>query len=269
MPNFSERLGLKPVRTIAQVGSMDDALRNTLWNALSSFFESTSCDEGDFTRALWWHFFKKPVDTRPIYNSGFGTSYVDVWAEVRDFYFTSDWNVVYDFVEFVLKCYPHADKLHANIGRALRAESAGYRLLNGRVVPITDEHEVGEVAAAASDAYGPVAAHLRSAIDLLTDREKPNYRNSIKESISAVEAMAKIVANEPKATLGDALKALERNGKLHRSLKEAFLKLYGYTSDAQGIRHALVDEANLSQADARYFLVVCSAFINLLKAQAV
>lgn len=81
--------------------------------------------------------------------------------------------------------------------------------------------------------------------------------------------MAKIVANEPKATLGDALKALERNGKLHPALKEAFLKLYGYTSDAQGIRHALVDEANLSQADARYFLVVCSAFINLLKAQAV
>lgn len=269
MSSFSERMGLKPARTIAQVGSMDDALRNGIWNALSSFFESPSCDDGAFTRALWWHFFKKPIDTRPTYHNDFGTSYVDVWREVRAFYFTSDWNVVYDFVEFVLKCYPQADELHTAVGRALRAESAGYRLLNGQVVPITDENEIREVAAAASDAYAPVAAHVRAGIGLLTDRVNPNYRNSIKESISAVEAMARIVANEPKATLGDALKALERNGKLHPALKDAFLKLYGYTNDAQGIRHALVDEANLSQADARYFLVVCSAFINLLKAQAV
>ena len=42
-----------------------------------------------------------------------------------------------------------------------------------------------------------------------------DYRNSIKESISAVEAMARLVAENPKATLADALKAIERRGALH------------------------------------------------------
>ena len=93
-----------------------------------------------------------------------------------------------------------------------------------------------------------------------------NYRNSIKESISAVESIARVVSGRDKATLGDALKAIKR-GQLHPALKEGFLKLYGYTSDEQGIRHAMLDEPNLTAADARYFLVSCSSFVNYLKAQ--
>jgi hypothetical protein len=44
--------------------------------------------------------------------------------------------------------------------------------------------------------------------------------------------------------------------------------MYGYTSDAQGIRHALMDEPNLSFEDAKFMLVSCSAFVNYLIAKA-
>ena len=78
--------------------------------------------------------------------------------------------------------------------------------------------------------------------------------------------MAKILVPEsPKATLAEALKAIEKRGKLHPSLREGFSKLYGYTNDAGGIRHAMLDEPNLSMADARYFLLSCTSFINYLK----
>ena len=99
------------------------------------------------------------------------------------------------------------------------------------------------------------------------DRENPDYRNSIKEAISAVESIARVVSGRDKATLGDALQAIEKSGQLHPALKKGFLKLYGYTSDEQGIRHAMLDEPNLTAADARYFLVSCSSFVNYLKAQ--
>jgi hypothetical protein len=61
-----------------------------------------------------------------------------------------------------------------------------------------------------------------------------------------------------------ALAAIEKKTTLHPSLKEAFQKLYGYTSDAQGIRHALMDEPNLDIEDAKFMLVSCSAFVNYL-----
>ena len=47
------------------------------------------------------------------------------------------------------------------------------------------------------------------------------------------------------------------------------MKLYGYTSDEGGIRHAMLDEPNLTSADARYFLLSCTSFVNYLKAQLV
>jgi hypothetical protein len=45
-------------------------------------------------------------------------------------------------------------------------------------------------------------------------------------------------------TLGRALNELNRNSTvvMHPALKEAFTKLYGYTSNAEGVRHALLDE---------------------------
>ena len=59
--------------------------------------------------------------------------------------------------------------------------------------------------------------------------------------------MARIVSEKPKATLSDALKAIEKNGLLHEALKDGFIKLYGYTSDADGIRHAMLDEPTLTR----------------------
>ena len=46
------------------------------------------------------------------------------------------------------------------------------------------------------------------------------------------------------------------------ALRNAFSSLYGYTNDAEGIRHALLEEGNLTKADAKFMLVCCSAFIN-------
>jgi hypothetical protein len=87
---------------------------------------------------------------------------------------------------------------------------------------------------------------------------------SIKESISAVESAAKSVTGLKKATLDEALKELREKAGLHPALEKAFRSLYGYTSEADGIRHALMEEANVRFEDAKFMLVSCSAFVNYL-----
>ena len=86
----------------------------------------------------------------------------------------------------------------------------------------------------------------------------------MKESISAVEAICKLITGDPKATLGKALKEIENKVELRPALKKAFVNLYGYSSNEKGIRHSLLDEPNLDSEDARFMLVSCSAFINYL-----
>jgi len=44
--------------------------------------------------------------------------------------------------------------------------------------------------------------------------------------------------------------------------------MYGYTSDEDGIRHAMLEEPDVGFEDAKFMLVACSAFINYLKVKA-
>ena len=118
-----------------------------------------------------------------------------------------------------------------------------------------------------SKAYSSVNTHITKALEHYADRDNPDYENSIKESISAVEAMCCIITGlqGKTATLGNALGALEKSGvKIHGAMKGAFEKLYGYTSDENGIRHGGIDFVNAPAEDAKYMLIACSAFVNYL-----
>jgi len=186
---------------------------------------------------------------------------------VRGEFFQVPWYGVYDFLEFFIAMSYAGRQLGVSVNEVLADELAAYRVINQQFVPVTNEQEIAalEEALANQDAFAPVAVHLSAAISHLGNRQNPDYRNSIKESISAVEAIAKIISGNDKAKLGDALAELERMGRLHGALRNSYAALYGYTSGADGIRHALMNEPNLTKDDAKYFLIVCTAFVNYLK----
>jgi hypothetical protein len=271
MKSFSQRKGLKPVLEVIQTDSMNNELRNSIWNALDVALWSTNdfiwkqygeAEIVPLSRALWFNFFKKPLDSRPDGNH-------KILAELRRYFFASEWFEAYDFLEFVLAHYERSTpQLVKFINGILERELSAYRYVSGHLTDITSAQELEMLERALGDSrFAGVSAHLQRAFELYSSRENPDYRNSIKESISSVEAMARIVSENPKATLGDALKSVEKRGLLHSALKDGFIKLYGYTSDEGGIRHAMLDEPNLTSADARYFLLSCTSFVNYLKAQ--
>jgi len=121
-----------------------------------------------------------------------------------------------------------------------------------------------EQALGGGDRFASVAVHVKRALELYSQKPQPDYRNSIKESISAVESAAKIITNLPSATLGDAIKEIDKRHSLHLAFKEGISKLYGYTSDQGGIRHSLTEAGNIDESDVRFMLVSCSAFANYL-----
>ncbi|CAG8866716.1 AbiJ-NTD4 domain-containing protein [Pseudomonas fluorescens] len=276
MKTFSERKGLKPVRQTIQTNVMTDELRNSLWNTLQLIVWDSQDFMHDryhnypgidgFSEILWFRYFKKPIDERPSY--AYPNRSEKILKIIRDHFFAATWNEVYDFIEFVVAvCQKGNSRLSDTLNRVLSTEMSAYRFVDGKVVDIVGEQEREMLEEALADTkFAAVAAHLERALALLADRKQPDYRNSIKESISAVEAMARIVSGTPKATLGEALKALEKTGKLHAALKDGFSKLYGYTNDESGIRHAMLDEPQLTQEDAKYFLLSCTSFVNYLKA---
>ncbi|GAH96040.1 unnamed protein product, partial [marine sediment metagenome] len=219
-------------------------------------------------RRIWLSYFKWPLDTLENY-------YEVSYKTIREHFFNSEWYEVYDFVEFVAQNYPD-ERREGNkqfmeaCNSILERELSAYRFVGDKITQITSEEEISEIEEALRipKPLRNVRTHIKTALELLADRKSPDYRNSIKESISAVEAISELVAKNPNASLGQALKEIGKKVSLHPALKSAFSSLYGYTSSADGIRHALLDEPNLTFEDAKFMLVSCSAFVNYLIAKA-
>ncbi|MGQ0446262.1 MAG: hypothetical protein ACT4O2_14345, partial [Beijerinckiaceae bacterium] len=91
-----------------------------------------------------------------------------------------------------------------------------------------------------------------------------NYTSSIRESIHAVESVARTLA--PSGKLSEALAKLEKSAVIHGGLKKGFSSIYGYTSDEQGIRHPLLDDsqAKVDEADALFMIGACAAFVSYM-----
>jgi AbiJ N-terminal domain 4 len=273
---FSERKGYKEVSKVLQKEGMSDDLRNSLWNKLHTgiykgyFFPTIKPIERfevmpglieSFEEAFFINFLKIPCDDNDI--------------RIKDCFFEFKWFEVYDFIEFTFSHFStneilplELNNVLVELNNILELELSAYRIVNGIVSDITSEQEIEMLEKVLSDEDFPnVNAHLKRALELLSDRKTPDYRNSIKESISAVESIAKEIVKKPDAELGKALAELEKSGKIHRALKSSYLSLYGYTSGADGIRHALMEEPNLTADDAKFFLLTCTSFINYLKSK--
>jgi len=216
-------------------------------------------------RLLWVHFFNQPIDTQPTYPGGIA----GIGTHARGWFMGAQWFEVYDLAEAVAEnLNPRTrSRLAGLLNSFLEGEQAAYRLVDVSVLETTEEEQIVALEDALKDSSPLVGvrAHLSDAIAKLSDRKAPDYRNAIKEAISAVEGMCQALTGDRGATLGQALKRLGEAGiTLHPALEQAWTKLYGYTSDSGGIRHALVDEPSVTHAEAQYMVVTCSAFVSHL-----
>lgn len=272
MTNFSKRNNL--LQDLLQVKSLNKFTRNSIWNLMYIYFFKTEWNRyvvfaykekyKDLYTLIWVRFFGNKVNKMP--------SDADFSEIIEKFIDDAEWNRIYDFIEFILI---YLDDHYKSVkqqfieylNNILKSENTCYQIVNNYIVELVSSEEIEEVNSVLSleQKYEPIKKHFNEALKLLSNKVNPDYRNSIKESISGVEALCRIITNDNKATLGEALKIIEKDKKIHKSLIKAFLAIYGYTSDGDAIRHSFTDESEIiNKEDAIYFLVTCSAFINFL-----
>lgn len=273
MKRFSQRIGAVDAPSIIQIDSISDPLRNSIWNFLITLFDGSNSG--------WWRiaensaqfFFKVPKDELPTHD-------FDQRDWLKAHFYDLPWYGVYDYVEFIVEWYERSavgqrvrkDQLLIVFNQIFEEELSGYRFVGGELAPLSNRAEVASIESALSvttaTGLGGAHAHIADALRLLAKRPEPDYRNSIKESISAVEALAKQLGTPESQGLAGALTELGKKIALHSALRAGLLSLYGYTSDEGGIRHAMLEDPNLGYDDAKYMAVVCSAFVNFLASKA-
>lgn len=276
---FSQRIGLTPQKKEIQINSIDIELKNGLWNIIKTEYFDTLEKYTQyktphfliFAKKLWHNFYKLPIDEIP-------DNHYSIEPIIRDRFFNEAWYKIYDLIEFIIKTnYEifNKNEFIKNINNILEREFSAYRIINDIISPISNEIEINEINKTFSltksyTALEGANIHISNALQLLSDKQHPNYSNSIKEAISAVEATCRIITGEN--TLGNALKKLEEKGlDINKQLKSGFEKIYAYTNNKEnGIRHAIIEEPKKpDNEDARYMLTSCSSFINYLIGKAI
>ena len=273
---FSERKGIKHFSDIVQVKNLNERTRNKIYSIISESFDELYVDyevslKDKFVEYLYKELFSKTERDIPMWGSEY--NYDKVFGTIYAIITECDYTDVFTFIEGIIKFFDITDKATyysynyktefiEAISNVFRAESVNYKIITNKIIDIVDEEQIKSIENTLKNPYKEVSGHYAKAMEQLYSVK--DFDNSIKESISSVEAMCQILTKNNKATLGDALKLLK--DKIHPAMKSAFEKLYGYTSDANGIIHSNgLGEGNSTFEEAKYMLISCSAFVNYLK----
>lgn len=189
------------------------------------------------------------------------------WDDCKKVITKGEYHEILTLIEFVLR---HKDcwvTLREDLVSAFDDTPIAYFVeeINGlpTIMPRVSR-EAGEatqkaVQSISAGGFEGAAIHLRQAAEQINAGQ---YANSMVDSIHAVESVAREIAPKEK-TLGPALDSLSKAGLLnHPALKEGFKKIYGYTNDAQGIRHSLVDRGSpdVGLDEAMFMFGACASF---------
>ena len=270
---FSQAQGYQALPGPLKLEQLLPAARTHIWNVV--YFSMTQHgrdhDNSRYVSGPWqkilmtkhlWH------DNRPVddWNSSFAHHQQAMRTSIENLSF----NHVFDLIQFILR---HPD-CPADTISAMKDIFATTRLAY-----TIDETKPPTIVPAVTDAEGQAivksiqalshvgldgsAAHLRKASEYIN---RSDWAGSIRESISAVESAARQLDPKASGALGPALASLESRQSLHPALKGAFTKLYAYTSDEQGIRHALLDQssANVGLDETVFMLGACASFASFL-----
>ncbi len=276
MALFSERYGYTKVSDVIIREKITLEIQNAICScfdqledlyASANFYQATQSLLSDLEKEVWTKFLNQRL-SRYNYHSFYITDYIE-----ND---NNEWFLKLNYIEFIIKFIYEQDNqsfthVSYNLITLLNTEferlNFAYRIVEQEIVEITSEQEIKTIESAINNSPLNIQMHLNSALEKYAQRPNGDYRNSIKESISAVEAFCRDKTGE--STLGKALSNLEKkNIIIPQSLSSAFLKLYEYTNHADtGIRHALMDDNGSytpTADEALFMLVSCSAFINYL-----
>ncbi|MEQ1889752.1 MAG: hypothetical protein ABL951_11325 [Alphaproteobacteria bacterium] len=186
--------------------------------------------------------------------------------DLKPIFVKGDYTSIFGFLQFVLRHRRCPYQFDKQINRALIDGRAAFRIVDGNtIIPIASDAEGATLERAfanlATTEFQGARAHLRMAGEQLT---AGNCADSIRESIHAVESVARVIA--PLGKFSEALSKLEASSGIHGGLKAGFNSIYGYTSDEKGLRHPLLDgpQANVDEADALFMIGACASFVSYM-----
>lgn len=266
---FSQAEGAEAIPSQLALRQISRPLAVQLWDILySSIVGDMRMYNKSYSLGVMWTnvLIEYHMEVLGQFSSTFSDEFVTWRDRLQKLFSDGNYIKILELVQFVIRSPHKPEGIVKQFAAALSRHQAAYFIDGDTIYPKASLEEgvalVDALNALRQSEYGGARSHLSAASRLLGSGD---YSGSVRESISAVESIAHVL--EPNATkLGAALSKLEGSGRIHGGLKVAFAALYGYASDAEGIRHALVfdSKAEVDEADALFMIGACASFVTFV-----
>jgi hypothetical protein len=276
--SFREAEGKPLFPAVLKWGEIDQRVRADLWNALYPIFKAGVTHQGGsrrYSRPLGGILFREHVNRRHLFANEFdAVPYEDeLIARWQAFFSKDSYLEIFDFITFLIRDKDCPSKIVETVSQALDKSYSPYRIVGvpPTIVPIVSEEQAtmlkADVGAVFDSKFAGAKTHLQAALNGFQDSD---HRAVVRESINAVESAVRDFTGDQSAVLSRALRRIIDDGKMHRALGDAFEKLYAYSSDEKGIRHALVfgENEKVGFDEATFFVSACAAFVAFLSRKA-
>ena len=175
----------------------------------------------------------------------------------------SKYNVILDVIEIIVSTIHLNNKnLYDEFNLLFEENFVGYRFMNNIICPISNEIEKNEIESAFTTKYEKVNIHIMKALELLSDRDNPDYHNSIKESYIAIETLGNINGD---GHIRDNLRKIIKSNNISNQLYKSIDHFIDFVNTEPGVRHDNNNESHeITFDEAKFCLVIASGIINYL-----
>ena len=178
------------------------------------------------------------------------------------------WWVFYDICEIILNALDidhEREELSTEINTMFAEERLGFELRDGLIEKVGSGFVDAQVQEARYLLREPEFKggdeHFEKAIKAINVRPNPDVENCIKDAVSAIESVGRIIASDNRALLSKIVRDMVRNGDIPKLIGETIQKVYAYRGDEPGVAHGLVGDSNVTEDEAECVLAMSAAII--------
>ena len=193
-------------------------------------------------------------------------------SAIEETIMTCNWWQYYDICE-VLWANPYSEysqqkhevDIAEKINSLFRDEQIGFELREGGIEKVGSgfiDSQIKETRYLLKEPeFKGADQHFEKAIKALNIRPKPDVENCIKDAVSAIESVGRIITNDENALLSDIIKSAVKKGAIPQPLDQTFQKLYAYRGNEPGVAHGATDISKVTADEAELILTMSAAMI--------
>lgn len=270
---FSRKFGLRPTPQGLIYDKVPESARVGVFNVVFSLLGTPRQDWG-YYRGLYLEIcriLRKMLNWTLTYEFEYPKAIETIILTCEWYHFYEICQIVYDYFiktvsqDFAITKPGIEQVLQEQLNALFRDEFLGFEIQNGKIErignPITDAKIKEARYLLKEQEFKGADAHFEKAIKALNERPNPDVENCVKDAVSAIESVGRIITNDENALLSDIIKNAAKKGVIPQPLDQTFQKVYAYRGNEPGVAHGAVDVSKVTEAEAELILAMSAAMI--------